>query len=295
MGKLGADFTLDHFYKKYVVLPDTPVSLSKYDPNDTLGYDKKTAMEQTLENSRRIARLQNDMYSEGKKSLLIVLQALDAGGKDGTINNVFAAMNPQGCRVESFKVPTRIEAAHDFLWRIHAVAPQKGEVVIFNRSHYESVLVERVHQLAPADAIERRYQQINHFEELLAENGTKIVKFYLHIDKDEQLRRFISRLEQPEKHWKISGNDYPERQYWDQYIDAFEIALSHCSTSNALWFVVPANNKWFRNLVVSQILLQTLESMNIKLPEPSVDLVETRRLAMIELERQCQEKKQSKP
>lgn len=286
---------MNRFYKKYIVPPDTRVSLAKYDPDDTLDFkDKEAGLELLAANNRRIARPQNDLYSEGKQSLLIVLQALDAGGKDGTINNVFAAMNPQGCRVQSFKTPTRIEQSHDFLWRVHAVAPQKGEIVIFNRSYYEAVLVERVHKFATPAELDRRYLEINRFEELLAGSGTKIVKFYLHIDKDEQLRRFVRRLKRPEKHWKISSNDYPERQFWDQYIEAFEIALSRCSTKAAPWFVVPANHKWFRNLVVSQILLQTLESMNIELPAPSVDLQETRRLAAIELSRQRHEKKRLK-
>ena len=219
-----------------------------------------------------------------------MLQALDAGGKDGTINNVFSAMNPQGCRVQSFKTPTALEQAHDFLWRAHPVVPRRGEVVIFNRSYYEAVLVERVHKFASAEELDYRYKAINNFEDLLVHNRTRIVKFYLHIDKDEQLRRFVRRLKRPEKHWKISSNDYHERQFWDDYIEAFEVALSRCSTKQAPWFVVPGNTKWFRNLVVSQILLETLESMKIELPAPSVDLQETRRLAAIELARQRQEK-----
>ncbi len=280
---------MNRFYQKYIIKPGVKVKLSDFDPCDTLDFsDKEQGLALLTENNRKIARLQNELYSENKQSLLIVLQALDAGGKDGTINNVFAAMNPQGCRVQSFKTPTPLEKSHDFLWRVHNVAPHTGEVVIFNRSYYEAVLVEKVHRFVTPDEIEFRYKAINHFEELLSFHRTRIVKFYLHISKDEQLRRFVRRLEKPEKHWKISANDYPERQYWDDYIQAFEAALSKCSTATAPWFVVPANCKWYRNVVVSQIILQTLEDMKIKLPSPSVDLQETRRLAAIELARQNQ-------
>ena len=276
-------------YEKFRIAPGSRVSLAEWDPNATPGFgpgDRDKALKQLSANNRRIARLQNDLYFENRQSLLIVLQAMDAGGKDGTINNVFAAMNPQGCRVQSFKTPTALEQSHDFLWRVHTVAPRTGEVVIFNRSYYESVLVEKVHELAPPEAIKFRYKAINDFEELLNFHRTRIVKFYLHISKDEQLRRFVSRLKSPEKHWKISANDYPERKFWDGYIAAFEAALSHCSTEIAPWFVIPANNKTFRNLAVSEIILQTLEDMKIRVPEPSVDLRQTRKLAAIELAQQ---------
>ena len=281
---------MNRFYARYRVPENAKVSLKEYDPAETLGFDDKAAaLELLARNNHRIARLQTELYSENRQSLLIVLQALDAGGKDGTINNVFAAMNPQGCRVQSFKTPTALEQSHDFLWRVHPVTPKTGEVVIFNRSYYEAVLVERVHKFASPEELEFRYRAINHFEELLSQRGTRIVKLYLHIDRDEQLRRFVRRLKRPEKHWKISATDYRERQYWDDYIEAFETALSRCSKKYAPWFIVPANCKYFRNLVVSQIILETLESMKIKLPEPSVDLQETRRLAAIELARQRKE------
>lgn len=286
---------MNRFYEAFIVKPGQRVDLSQRDPDETLGVkDKETARKLLDENNRRIARLQNRLYSEGRQSLLIVLQALDAGGKDGTINNVFFAMNPQGCRVQSFKTPTTLEQAHDFLWRIHAAAPRRGEVVIFNRSHYEAVLIERVHALATPEQIEYRYRAINQFEELLAHNGTKIVKFFLHISKDEQLRRFVRRLKRPEKHWKISANDYPERQHWDEYVEAFEAAMTNCSTREAPWFVIPANCKYFRNLAVSQIILETMEQMQIRLPEPSVDLQETRRQAAIELARRRAERESSR-
>ena len=281
---------MNRFYSKFIVKPGEKAALSHRDPDEKLNFtDKAAALELLARNNHRIARLQSDLYSENKQSLLIVLQALDAGGKDGTINNVFAAMNPQGCRVQSFKTPTPLEQAHDFLWRVHPVTPRQGEVVIFNRSYYEAVLVERVHKLASPEEIDYRYQAINEFEELLSRHHTRIVKFFLHISKDEQLFRFVRRLKRPEKHWKISSNDYPERQFWDQYMEAFEIALTRCSTERAPWFVIPGNSKWFRNLAVSQIILETLESMKIQLPAPSVTLRETRRLAAIEMARLRQE------
>jgi len=271
------------YSSKFIVKPDSKVDLSKIDPNQTEGYKKKKeALAHLEKNTARLAELQYDLYSEGKQSLLIVLQAMDAGGKDGTINHVLAPMNPQGCRVQGFKKPNDVEMAHDFLWRIHRAAPKNGEVVIFNRSHYEDVLVTRVHDLVPKSIWSQRYEFINDFEKLLAVHNTKIVKFYLHISKDEQLERFKKRLDEPEKHWKISDGDYSERQFWGDYTKAFEDALSKCSTKNAPWYVIPANKKWFRNLAVSQILVETMESMKMKLPKPSVDIDEIRKLAAAE-------------
>ncbi len=287
---------MDRFYDAFRIKPGSKVKLADQNPHETFDFkDKHAGLELLAKNNRRIARLQSDLYSEGSQSLLIVLQAPDAGGKDGTINNVFSAMNPQGCRVQSFKTPTTLEQSHDFLWRVHNVAPRRGEVVIFNRSYYEAVLIERVHKFASPEELEKRYTAINSFEEMLSRHaGTRIVKFFLHIDKDEQLRRFVRRLKSPEKHWKISANDYPERQYWDQYVEAFELAMMRCSTKEAPWFSIPGNCKWFRNLAISQIILETMESMKIKLPEPSVDLQDTRRLAAIELSRQRQERKKQR-
>ena len=181
-------------------------------------------------------------------------------------------MNPQGCRSHSFKVPTPQEASHDFLWRVHQAAPGHGEVVIFNRSHYESVLVERVHKIVSGKRLEKRYDFINDFEKMLTENNTAIVKFYLHISKEEQLKRFGERLEDPSKHWKISENDYKEREFWDDYMEAFEEAINRCSGKKAPWFVIPSNDKDFRNLAVSEILVETMENMNPALPEPTVDV-----------------------
>ena len=281
-------------YDKFRVKPGKKLSLATCDPDHTADFkpdDRDAALKLLKSNNRRIAQLQSALYSENAQSLLIVLQALDAGGKDGTIDNVFSAMNPQGCRVQSFKPPTPLEQSHDFLWRVHPVVPRRGEVVIFNRSHYEAVLVEKVHALASPEEMEFRYRAINDFETLLGSARTRIVKFYLHISFDEQLRRFVRRLKDPAKHWKISANDYPERKFWNDYIAAYETMLERCSTESSPWFVIPGNCKWFRNLAVSQIILDTLESMDIKLPEPSVNLRETRRLAAIELAHQRRERR----
>lgn len=268
------------YRKKFVVKPGSKFKISGIDPDHTGGFaNKKEAMEKLQENREKLAKLQYQLYSESRQSLLIVLQAMDAGGKDGTINHVLAPMNPQGCRVQGFKAPNPVEKAHDFLWRIHHNAPKQGEVVIFNRSHYEDVLVARVHNLVPKEVWSKRYEFINDFEKLLAAGETRIIKIYLHISKEEQLKRFLKRLDQPDKHWKISSGDYTERQYWDQYMSAFEDALSKCSTEDAPWYVIPANNKWFRNLAVSEIVVETMEAMKMKIPAPTVDIDEIRKLA----------------
>ena len=279
------------FRSKFVVKPGSRVKLNKIDPDDTLSYKKKKdALEIIEKNTQKLTELQYKLYSESKQSLLIVLQALDAGGKDGTINHVLAPMNPQGCRVSGFKAPNPVELSHDFLWRIHHNAPKQGEVCIFNRSHYEDVLVARVHNLVPKKIWSKRYEFINDFEKLLANHNTKIIKFFLHISKDEQLKRFESRLELPEKHWKISDGDYKERQYWDEYTKAFEDALSKCSTDYAPWYVIPANHKWFRNLAVSEIVVETMESMKMKLPAPSVNIDDIKKLADAEMARSAGKK-----
>ena len=221
--------------------------------------------------------MQELLYAEHKHKVLVVLQAMDTGGKDGTIRHVFGPLNPQGCRVASFKVPSKVEAAHDFLWRCHSVVPARGQVGIFNRSHYEDVLVVRVHDFVPEAVWSRRFDHINHFEALLHDSGTTVLKFYLHIDQDEQLERFGKRISDPGRNWKISDADYSERPYWDQYTEAFEDALSRCSTENAPWFVIPANRKWFRNLAIASIVVEAMEGLNMKYPEPSVDMDEIRR------------------
>jgi PPK2 family polyphosphate:nucleotide phosphotransferase len=226
----------------------------------------------------KLRDLQHLMYAEDKRSLLVVLQGRDAAGKDGTIRHVFGPMNPQGCRVTSFKVPSKMEASHDFLWRCHVSAPKRGMVRIFNRSHYEDVLVVRVHDLVPKEIWSKRYDHINDFERLLADNGTLILKFYLHIDQAEQLERFRKRIDNPKKNWKISDADYSERPYWDAYTAAFEDALSRCSTDDSPWFVIPANRKWFRNLAIADIVVEAMEGLNMRYPEPSVAMDEIRRM-----------------
>ncbi len=209
--------------------------------------------------------------------MLVVLQALDAGGKDGTINHVFASLNPQGARVVGFKQPTSLELTHDFLWRVHPHTPARGEVAIFNRSHYEDVLVTRVHKLIDKETWTDRYKRIRQFEARLIENGTTIIKFFLHISKQEQLARFAQRLDDPKRNWKISESDYSERELWDKYIQAFEDAMSATSTKDAPWYVIPSNHKWFRNLAVSQIMADTMEDLKLAYPKPTVDLDDIRR------------------
>ena len=266
------------FFNQFRVTPGSKVDLEKIDPNDKGDYESKDAARQeTEEEIERMRQLQYLMYAEGKHSLLICLQGRDAAGKDGTINHVLWAMNPQGCTVKGFKVPTAEEAAHDFLWRYHKEMPARGQVTIFNRSHYEDVLVVRVHNLVPRQVWSQRYEQINAFEKHLADNGTHILKFYLHIDADEQLERFKSRIDDATKHWKISDSDYAERPYWDDYTKAFEAMLSKCSSDHAPWFVVPANRKWFRNLAISKIINDYLESLAMTFPDPRVDIDDIKR------------------
>jgi len=259
--------------QRFVVRPGEKVHLSKRDPDFTAGYEsKKSARTQLQKNVKRLSELQYLLWAENKHAVLVVLQAIDAGGKDGTIRHVMSGINPQGCKVTSFKVPTPQEADHDFLWRIHKAVPGKGEIGIFNRSHYEEVLVVRVHGLKPEGVWSRRYGEINAFEEYLADNGTTILKFFLHISKDEQKERFEDRIKDPTKHWKVNPGDLEERKLWDDYMAAYEDALSRCSTAHAPWFVIPANRKWFRNLAVSQILVEALEGLDMQFPPPVCDV-----------------------
>lgn len=265
---MGANFS-----KKFIVTPGTKVKLAKYDPEETIGWEKgpkmKTALEKTIEH---LDAQQYLLYAEHKHALLIVLQGLDAAGKDGTIRHVMNGINPQGCVVTSFKTPTREELDHDYLWRIHAAVPRIGNIGIFNRSHYEDVLVVRVHDLVPKDMWSKRYDQINSFEQMLSENNVKILKFFLHISKDEQRKRFEARIDDKDRHWKISESDFAERKHWDEYTKAYEEVLTRCSTVQAPWFMVPSNKKWFRNLAVSHIVLETLEELKMKFPPPTVDV-----------------------
>jgi PPK2 family polyphosphate:nucleotide phosphotransferase len=262
-----------NFIKELIVTPGTKVTLSDRDPGNTLGWEKGHAMRASWKKAiQRVDDLQYLLYAEHKRALLVILQGRDAAGKDGTIRHVMSGVNPQGCTVTSFKVPTPEEAAHDFLWRIHKAVPPAGDIGIFNRSHYEDVLVVRVHDLVPKEVWSRRYGQINAFEQILAENHVKILKFFLHISKDEQRKRFEKRIDDKKRNWKISEDDFAERKFWDDYTKAYEEMLSRSSTPEAPWFVIPANKKWFRNLAVSHIIAETLESMKMKFPEPKVDV-----------------------
>jgi PPK2 family polyphosphate:nucleotide phosphotransferase len=251
-----------------------PVLLAGIDPGDTGEYDDKSAAEEMLKAERkRIRALQERLFAEAQQSLLVVFQATDTGGKDGTIKKVFRGVNPQGCRVWGFGVPTEEELAHDPLWRYHHRTPARGMIGVFNRSHYEEVLVVRVKELVPADVWEGRYEEIRNFERLLARNGTRILKFFLHISREEQKERLQARLDEPEKHWKFRAGDLEDRALWDQYQVAFEDAVNRCAMPEAPWFVVPANRKWYRNLVIARTIADTLEDMNPQWPpeEPGLD------------------------
>ncbi len=268
------------FREEFVVKPGHKLKMSDFDPAYHGAHESQEKAGNDLAHYReKISKLQRTLYGDGSKALLIVLQGIDGAGKDGTCWHVISAMDPQGVKVTGFKQPTPAERDHDFLWRVHAHAPQKGEIAIFNRSHYEDVLIARVHNLVPAPIWEARYAFINNWEHLLhLDNHTTIIKFFLYISKEEQLQRFKQRLDDPARQWKISKNDYSERDYWDDYITAFEAALSTCSTAYAPWYVIPDNHKWFRNLAVSQIIADTLEDMAPHWPKPSVDIDEIGRL-----------------
>ncbi len=267
-----------NYLHRFKVVPGSKAKLWKIDPSSHPGRkNHKSALEEIDHYQQKLRELQELLCAERKHSLLICLQALDTGGKDGVINHVLGAMNPQGCRVAAFKEPSVEELAHDFLWRVHKAAPANGEVVIFNRSHYEDVLVVRVHKLVPEGVWSRRYDQINAFEKELVAHDTQILKFYLHISRDEQLKRFKQRLDDPAKRWKISEADYKERAFWDDYMAAYEEAISRCSTEYAPWFIIPADHKWFRDLAIARIVVEHLESMKMKYPKPTVDIEHIRR------------------
>ena len=260
--------------KQHLVEPGRKIKLAERDPQDTGDFKggKEDGLKEIAKLNEKLQELQEVLYAEGKHKVLVVLQAMDTGGKDGAIRRVFDGVNPQGVKVASFKVPTPEEMAHDYLWRVHKVTPANGELVIFNRSHYEDVLVVRVHNYVPKEVWSKRYEQINAFEKLLAENGTTILKFFLHISKDEQKERLQARLDDPTKHWKFSLGDLGERKLWDDYQAAYEDALNKTSTEYAPWYVVPANRKWYRDLVISKVLVETLEGLKMKYPEPKDDL-----------------------
>lgn len=268
------------FRKKLLVEPGRKFKLSDVDPGF---HGKFTSEEEAQPELDRIKQKLTDMqrlfYGDRNHALLIVLQGIDGAGKDGTCWHVIGAMDPQGVKVQGFKQPTPEEKAHDFLWRVHPHAPAKGDVAVFNRSHYEDVLVERVHKMVPKPVWKARYDFINDWERLIYEdNNTTILKFFLYISKEEQLARFKERLDDPARQWKISDSDYKERDYWGDYVEAFEDALTQCSKKNAPWYVIPANHKWFRNLAVSSIIADAMDDMKLKLPKPSVDLAEIQKL-----------------
>ena len=248
------------------------LKLSGISTNDTGKLERDKAERETAEIGAKLTKWQEKLYAEGQQSLLVVLQARDAGGKDGTVKHVFEPVNPQGVVITSFKVPSEEDLKHDFLWRIHPHTPAAGMMAVFNRSYYEDVLVTRVHGLIDDQEAERRFEHIRNFEALLADRGTRVLKLYLHISPEEQRSRLQDRLDDPEKHWKFNPADLKERGKWDEYTRAYEAALGATSTDDAPWYVIPADHKWYRNRVISQLLLDTLSDMNPQFPEPAVDL-----------------------
>jgi PPK2 family polyphosphate:nucleotide phosphotransferase len=241
--------------------------LSKFAPDDTHGVSKSHAAKSLSVHVEKLAALHDLLYAEHKRSLLIVLQGMDAAGKDGTIKHVMSGVNPQGCMVTSFKQPSTLELDHDFLWRIHSAVPPKGGIGIFNRSHYEDVLIARVHELVPPSVWKKRYGQINDFESMLTENNVCILKFFLHMSSKEQRRRFDERQADPRKNWKASPADFKERKYWTQYQAAYEDAVAKCGTKDAPWYVIPSDHKWFRNFAVAEVIIRALESFNMRYPK----------------------------
>jgi PPK2 family polyphosphate:nucleotide phosphotransferase len=263
------------YRRKFAVEAGERPRLSKIDASYTSKHEShEKAVPEIQSHVERMEKLQYLLYADGSKSLLVVLQALDAAGKDGVIRHLFSGMNPQGTSVFGFKQPSKNEAAHDFLWRAHLRTPGKGEVVVFNRSYYEDVLVVRVHELVPQSVWSKRYDLINDFESMLLQNGTTILKFYLHISPEEQLSRFKQRLDDPSRQWKISESDYTERELWSKYVEAYEDAMAATSTKHAPWYVIPSNHKWFRNLAISQIIGDTMYDMGLKLPPMHVDIAD---------------------
>ena len=258
----------------YLVEPGSTVDLNRWSTDTTDGFDgdKRQGAELLPALNERLADLQAMLYAEGKHKFLVVLQGMDTSGKDGTIKHVFRTINPIGVKVKDFKRPNDVELAHDYLWRVHEHTPRNGRIVIFNRSHYEDVLVVRVNDLVPAKVWKRRYEHIRGFEKMLADEGTTIVKIFLHISRDEQRTRLQERLDNPAKHWKFEHGDIAERAHWDAYTEAYEQAIAETSTGYAPWYIVPADRKWYRNLVVSQVLIDHLDALGLDYPEPAVGI-----------------------
>lgn len=261
-------------YKKYLVSGKNKIHLKDFDPNDSSEFDgkKKAGEEALIKVNKDIEALQEQMYAEGKQRLIVLVQAMDTGGKDGVIRHVFEGVNPSGVRVAAFKTPTAIELSHDYLWRVHAQTPGKGEIVIFNRSHYEDLLVVRVRNLAPKEVWSKRFEHINNFEKMLVDEGTTILKFFLNIDLQEQAERFLARVEDPTKQWKFNPGDLEERKLWSQYMEAYEDVLNKTGTEYAPWYVIPSNKKWYRNLLIANILRDTLKGFKMSFPEPPADI-----------------------
>ena len=259
--------------KRYMVRPGTKVRLGKRDPADSTGFhgEEDQALDISKRLDQKLDKLQAKLFAEHRHKVLVVLEAMDTGGKDGTIRRIFQGVNPSGVRVAHFREPTPEESDHDFLWRVHAQVPGKGEIVIFNRSHYEAVLVERVHGLITKEVCRMRYAEINDFERMLCEEGTTILKFFLHIDADEQKRRLQERVNDPEKQWKFSDEDLAERKLWPHYMKAYQQALENTSTEHAPWYIVPANKRWFRDLLVSAVVVEALEALRMEYPPLSQD------------------------
>ena len=269
---------------QYRVSPGSNIKLSDFATRYEGDLEKKDGKAQLVEKAGILSQLQELLYAEHKRKVLIVLQGIDTSGKDSTIRHVFGDVNPQGTKVANFKVPTEKELDHDYLWRVHPHTPGKGEIVIFNRSHYEDVLVVRVHGLVPEKVWKRRYDHINAFERLLADEGTTILKFFLNVSKEEQARRFLARLDRPEKRWKFNPGDLEEREYWDDYTKAYEEMLSRTSTDWAPWYVIPSDRKWYRNLVVASVIVKTLKNLEMQFPEevPEIDKYHELLVKMIE-------------
>lgn len=269
MPKKTKDFT-----EQYLVKPDSHVKLAKWDANDKEAFDggKEEAQAELKKLNAKLEALQELLYVEHQHKVLVILQGMDTSGKDGVIRRVFEGVNPAGVHVASFKPPTAEEQDHDFLWRVHKQIPAKGELAIFNRSHYEEVLVVRVRKLEPPEKWKKHFDQINDFERMLAENGTTILKFYLHIDRDEQKKQLQQRLDDPTKQWKFDPMDLDDRQHWTDYMEAYEDVLNKTSTRYAPWYIVPSNHKWYRDLLISSVLVNTLEGLHMNYPKPKVNL-----------------------
>lgn len=268
--RIGHTLSMD--ISKFRVKPGKDVDLDDWDTREDLGFDKAEVEGRFRELNEELEALQELLYAENKHKVLVVIQATDTGGKDGTIRHVFDGLNPAGVKVAAFKSPTDQERAHDYLWRIHPHTPGNGEMTVFNRSHYEDVLIVRVHDLVPEHQWKKRYEHIRGFEQMLADEGTTIVKLFLHISKDEQRERLQDRIDEPRKNWKFSFGDLNEREHWDDYQEAFRVMLEKTSTPDAPWYVIPADRKWFRNLLVSEILVQTLRDLDMDWPDPEPGL-----------------------